>query len=88
MKLNLQAKNASDAIAAQVVTMTIQEYKQQLYDACKEHIFLAQQALDRYSTAKTDREREYAKIDNIQHLAAHNALQWALYKASEIERRE
>lgn len=66
--------------------MTIQEYKQQLYDACKEHIFLAQQALDRYSTAKTDREREYAKIDNIQHLAAHNALQWALYKASEIEK--
>ena len=45
-------------------------------------------ALDRYSTAKTDREREYAKIDNLQHLAAHNALQWALYKASEIERRE
>ena len=68
--------------------MTIQEYKQQLYDACKEHIFLAQQSLDRYSTAKTDREREYAKIDNIQHLAAHNALQWALYKASEIERRK
>ena len=65
--------------------MTIQEYKQQLYDACKEHIFLAQQALDRYSTAKTDREREYAKIDNLQHLAAHNALQWALYKASELE---
>ena len=43
--------------------MTIQEYKQQLYDACREHIFLAQQALDRYATAKTDREREYAKID-------------------------
>lgn len=40
--------------------MTIQEYKQQLYDACKEHIIIAQQALDRYSTAKTDREREYA----------------------------
>lgn len=67
------------------VAMTIQEYKQQLYDACKEHIFLAQQALDRYATAKTDREREYAKIDNLQHLAAHNSLQWALYKASEIE---
>lgn len=65
--------------------MTIQEYKQQLYDACKEHIFLAQQALDRYSTAKTDREREYAKIDNLQHLAAHNALQWALDKAIDFE---
>ena len=49
--------------------MTIQEYKQQLYDACREHIFLAQQALDRYSTAKTDREREYAKIDNLQPLS-------------------
>lgn len=68
--------------------MTIQEYKQQLYDACKEHIVLAQQALDRYATAKTDREREYAKMENKQHLAAHNALQWALYKASEIERRK
>ena len=68
--------------------MTIQEYKQQLYDACKKHIFLAQQALDRYATAKTDREREYAKIDNLQHLAAHNAVQWALYKVSEIERRK
>ena len=68
--------------------MTIQQYKQQLYDASKEHSFFAQQALDRYSTAKTDREREYAKIDNLQHLAAHNALQWALDKASEIERRE
>lgn len=68
--------------------MTIQVYKQQLYDACNEHIVLAQQALDRYSTAKTDREREYAKIDNLQHLAAHNALQWALYKASKIEKGE
>ena len=65
--------------------MTIQEYKQQLYYACREHIFLAQQALDRYSTAKTDREREYAKIDNLQHLAAHNALQWALYKARDLQ---
>lgn len=68
--------------------MTRDEYKQQLYDACKEHIILAQQALDRYATAKTDREREHAKIDNLQHLAAHNALQWALYKASEIEKGE
>ena len=68
--------------------MTIQMYKQQLYDACKEHNFFAQQALDRYTVAKTDKERESARIDNIQHLAASNALQWALYKASEIERRE
>nr|DAL05315.1 MAG TPA: hypothetical protein [Caudoviricetes sp.] len=45
--------------------MTIQEYKQQLYDACKEHIFFAQQALDRYATATTDKERERARIDNI-----------------------
>lgn len=36
--------------------MKTKTYQQQLYDACKEHIFLAQQALDRYSTAKTDRE--------------------------------
>lgn len=68
--------------------MNIKDYKQQLYDACKEHIVLAQQALDRYATAKTDREREYAKIDNKQHLAAHSALQWALYKASELEKDE
>lgn len=61
--------------------MTIQEYKQQLYDACREHIFLAQQALDRYETAKTDQERRQARIDNIQHLVASNALQWALDKA-------
>ena len=66
--------------------MTIQEYKQQIYEACKQHIQLANVALDRYATAKTDREREYAKMDNLQHLAAHNALQWALYKASELEK--
>ena len=65
--------------------MTIQEYKQQLYEAYKQHIQLANVALDRYATAKTDREREYAKTDNKQHLAAHNALQWALYMASKIE---
>lgn len=68
--------------------MTIQQYKQQLYDASKEHSFFAQQALDRYDAATTDQERERARIDNIQHLAASNALQWALDKASEIERRE
>lgn len=45
--------------------MTIKEYKQQLYDACREHNFFAQQALDRYDTAKTDQERECARIDNI-----------------------
>ena len=68
--------------------MTIPEYKQQIYEACKQHTQLANVALDRYATAKTDREREYAKIDNLQHLAAHSALQWALFMASEIERRE
>lgn len=65
--------------------MTIQEYKQQLYDACKEHNFFAQQALDRYDTAKTDQERERARIDNIQHIAACHALQWALDKAIDFE---
>ena len=65
--------------------MTIQQYKQQLYDACKEHSFFAQQALDRYDTAKTDQERERARIDNIQHLAACHALQWALDKAIDFE---
>lgn len=65
--------------------MTIKEYKQQLYDACREHNFFAQQALDRYDTAKTDQERECARIDNIQHLAACHALQWALDKAIDLE---
>lgn len=65
--------------------MTVQEYKQQLYDACREHIFLAQQALDRYDAATTDKEREQARIDNVQHLAASNALQWALDKAIDFE---
>lgn len=65
--------------------MTIKEYKQQLYDACREHNFFAQQALDRYDTAKTDQERECARIDNIQHLAAYHALQWALDKAIDFK---
>ena len=65
--------------------MTIKEYKQQLYDACREHNFFAQQALDRYDTAKTDQERECARIDNTQHLAACHALQWALDKAIDFE---
>lgn len=65
--------------------MTIQEYKQQLYDACREHCSLAQQALDRYDTATTDKERERARIDNAQHLAASHALQWALDKAIDFE---
>ena len=65
--------------------MTIQEYKQQLYDACREHNFLAQQALDRYDAATTDKEREQARIDNVQHLAASHALQWALDKAIDFE---
>ena len=65
--------------------MTVQQYKQQLYDACKEHRFFAQQALDRYDAATTDQEREQARIDNIQHLAAYHALQWALDKAIDGE---
>lgn len=65
--------------------MTIQQYKQQLYDASKEHSFFAQQALDRYDAATTDQERERARIDNIQHLAACHALQWALDKAIDFE---
>lgn len=65
--------------------MTIQQYKQQLYDACREHTFFAQQALDRYDDATTDQERECARIDNIQHLAAYHALQWALDKAIDLE---
>lgn len=65
--------------------MTVQQYKQQLYDACKEHSFFAQQALDRYDAATTDQEREQARIDNIQHLAACHALQWALDKAIDFE---
>lgn len=65
--------------------MTVQQYKQQLYDACKEHSFFAQQALDRYDAATTDQEREQARIDNIQHLAAYHALQWALDKAIDGE---
>lgn len=47
--------------------MTIQEYKQQIYDACREHIFLAQQALDRYATAKTDREQVGRVIPRQEH---------------------
>lgn len=58
--------------------MTIEVYQQQLYNACKEHATRAQQALDRYSAAKTDQERERARIDNTQHLAACYALQYAL----------
>ena len=65
--------------------MTIQQYKQQLYDACKEHSFFAQQALDRYDAATTDQERECAKIDNLQHLASYYALQWALDKTIDIK---
>lgn len=65
--------------------MTIQEYKQQLYDACREHNELAQQALDRYATVKTNQERERARLDNIQHLAACNALQWALDMTIDFE---
>lgn len=60
--------------------MTIQEYKQQLYDACKEHLTLAQMALDRFAKAETEQEKNNAKIDNLKHICAYNALQWALDK--------
>ena len=65
--------------------MKTEVYQQQLYDACKEHCLLAQLALDRYIIAKTDQERECAKIENKQHLAACNALQWALDKTIDIK---
>lgn len=65
--------------------MKTEVYQQQLYDACKEHCFRAQQALDRYAAAKTDQERECAKRDNLQHLAACHALQWALDKTIDIK---
>ena len=65
--------------------MKTEVYQQQLYDACKEHSSLAQQALDRYVAAKTDQERECAKIDNLKHLAACHALQWALDKTIDIK---
>lgn len=65
--------------------MKTKTYQQQLYDACKEHIFLAQQALNRYDAAKTNCERECAKIDNLQHLASYYALQWALDKTIDIK---
>ena len=60
--------------------MTIQEYKQQLYDACKEHLTLADMALGRFTNAETEQERNNAKIDNLRHICAYNALQWALDK--------
>ena len=65
--------------------MKTEVYQQQLYDACKEHSFFAQQALDRYDAATTDQARDQARIDNIQHLAAYHALQWALDKAIDGE---
>ena len=67
--------------------MTIKEYKQQLYDMCREHNKLAQKALDRCvsATAKNDQAWERARLDNMRHLAACTALQWALDKARSIE---
>lgn len=62
--------------------MTIQEYKQQLYDACKEHLMFAQMAIERYALAKSEQEKNEAKIDNLKHICAYNALQWALDKIS------
>ena len=60
--------------------MTLDEYKQELYEACALHINAASVAADRYTSAKTEQERIQAKIENKEHLAAHYALQWALYK--------
>lgn len=60
------------------------EYKKILYEACAEHIHSASLAADRYASAKTE-ERQQAKVENKEHLAAHFALQWALYKASKLE---
>lgn len=68
--------------------MTWDEYKKILYEACAEHIHSASLAADRYASAKTEQERQQAKIENKEHLAAHNALQWALYKASNLEKGE
>lgn len=68
--------------------MTLKEYKQTLYEACAEHIHSASLAADKYASAKTEQERVEAKIENKEHLAAHFALQWALYKASELEKGE
>lgn len=67
------------------IRMKTKTYQQELYEACKEHNFRAQQALDRYAAAKTDQERECAKTDNLQHLAAYHALQWALDKTIDIK---
>ncbi|GEM_PF-1548848 len=68
--------------------MTWDDYKKELYEACAMHINAASIAADRYASAKTEQERAQAKIENKEHLAAHFALQWALYKASEIEKGE
>lgn len=68
--------------------MTLQEYKQTLYEACAERINAASIAADRYASATTAKEREQAKIENKEHLAAHYALQWALYKISKVKGEE
>ena len=68
--------------------MTIKEYKQQLYDMCREHNKFAQKALDRYAVAKTDQARETARLDNMRHLASCTALQWALDKTRAIEQED
>lgn len=65
--------------------MTWDEYKKILYEACAEHIHSASLAADRYASAKTEQERQQAKIENKEHLAAHFAIQWALYKARALQ---
>lgn len=65
--------------------MTLSEYKQELYDACIIHSKAASVALDEYASAKTEEERQYAKIENRKHLAAYFVLQWALDMTSLLE---
>ena len=42
----------------------------------------AQMAIERYALAKSEQEKNEAKIDNLKHICAYNALQWALDKIS------
>jgi hypothetical protein len=65
--------------------MTLSEYKQALYDACTIHSKAATVYFDDYASAKTEEERQYAKIENRKHLAAYFVLQWALDMTSLLE---
>lgn len=65
--------------------MTLKEYKQELYEAYTAHINAASLALDRYTKAKTELERQQAKIENREYFAICYALRWALDRASLVE---